>query len=133
MEENSEKFYEQKYQINITLASQMELSHLLSRMALLDANYPIDSAEKQKSFLSLVTHYLIRATPYLSPEDSDKYKKEILGLSVNRKADIKRGTQILIYQFNHDLDFRLKEILIELQQKLRRVFTKTEDEEDDGL
>ena len=133
MDGDDKNFYNQKYLINITLASQMELSNLLSRMALLDCTYPIDSPEKQKSYLSLVTHYLIRATPYLSPEDSEKFKIEILGFGINKNVRVRHGTQNIGYEFDPKLNRRLNEILIELQQKLRRVFTKMEDEEDDGL
>ena len=131
--DDNKNFYNQEYKINITLASQMELSNILSKIALLDATNPIDSPEKQKCKLSLIIHYLIRATPYLSETDSEKYKKELLPFGVNRKVEVKHGTQTLNYKFNRKLDFRLNEILIELQQKLRRVFTKMEDEEDDGL
>lgn len=132
-EDDNKKFYKQRHQINIALASQMRLHDLLNRIAFLDSNYPIDSPEKQKSYLNLVKQYLISAVPYLSVADSNKYKDEILGFGVNKKATIKGGTQILSYQFDPKLDVRLNEILIELQQKLRPIFTKVKDDEEEGL
>ena len=131
--ETEQKFYKQKHEINIALVSQMELSNILRQLMLLDATYPIDSPQKQKSYLNLVKQYLIRATPYLSKIDSENYKKEILGFGVNKKAGVKAGKQFLNYEFDPELDFRLNEILIELQQKLRPIFTKVRDEEEEGL
>ena len=133
MEDNDKDFYKQKHQINIALASQMRLHDLLNRIVDLDANNPIDSPQKQKAYLSLVKQYFISAVPYLSVADSDKYKKELLDYNVKKRAVIKQGTQIFDYQFDPILDKRLNEILIELQQKLRPLFSKVKDEEEEGL
>jgi len=133
VDEEKQKFYKQKHEINIALASQMRLHDLLNRIAFLDANNPIDSPQKQKSYLNLVKQYFISAVPYLSPEDSEKYKKEILSFRVNKKSGVKRGTQTLKYEFDPELDFRLNEILIELQQRLRHIFSKVRDDEEEGL
>lgn len=130
---DEDKFYRQKHEINIALVSQMELSNVLKQITMLDYTYPIDSPQKQKSYLNLVRQFFIRAVPYLSRKDSEAYKKELLSFGVIKKADVKKGTQILSYEFNPNLDFRLNEILIELQQKLRPIFTKVRDEEEEGL
>lgn len=133
MGEEDKNFYKQKHEINIALASQMRLHDLLNRIASLDSTYPIDSPEKQKCYLNLVKQYFISAVPYLSSKDSKKYKNEILSFGVIKESNIKRGTQKYIYLFNPKLDYRLNEILVELQQKLRKIFTKIKDEDDEGL
>lgn len=131
--EREEKFYRQKHEINIALASQMRLHDLLNRISFLDATYPIDSPQKQKLYLNLVKQYFISAVPYLSPKDSDKYKKEILSFVVSKKSGVKGGKQTLNYEFDTALDIRLNEILIELQQRLRHIFSKVRDMEEEGL
>lgn len=134
MEDDDKRFYKQKHGINIALASQLRLHDILNRIVSLDAGYPIDSPEKQKCYLSLVKQYLISAVPYLSPNDANKYEKEVLGFSIIRVSNVKRGNQKFSYQFNPKLDKRLNEILMELQQKLRHLFSKIIDtDDDDGL
>ncbi len=134
MEESDKNFYKQKYAINITLASQLRLCGLLDRIAELEIRFPIDSPEKQKCFLGLVRQYLITAIPYLSSQDSEKYAKQILSLGIKKKVYVRNGTQFNTYQFSPNLDKTLNEILISLQNKLRRVFTKiADDDDDDGL
>jgi hypothetical protein len=132
--DDNKNFYKQKHGINIALASQLRLHDILNRIVNLDANYPIDSPEKQKCYLSLVKQYLISAVPYLSPTDAKKYQKEVLSFSINRKSDVKKGMQKFSYRFNQKLDIRLNQILMELQQKLRHLFSKiVEDDGDEGL
>ena len=128
-------FYKQKHAINITLASQLRLHDILNRIVNLDANYPIDSPQKQKSYLSLVKQYFISAIPYLSPPDSQKYRSEILDFSIKRVSNIRRGNQKFSFEFDSKLDKRLNEILMELQEKLRPIFTKyiNPEDEEDGL
>ena len=131
--EEEQSFYKQRHDINIALVAQMELSNILKSITMLDMNYPIDSPQKQKQKLELIIHYLTRATPYLSKKDSDKYKNELLNFSINKKAGVKGGKQTVSYEYDSRLDRRLKEILIELQQILRFIFTKIRDLEDEGL
>lgn len=134
-EEDSKAFYKQKHGINIAMASQLRLHDILNRIVTLDANYPIDSPEKQKCYLSLVKQYLISAIPYLSNSDGKKYQDEILSFGINKKVNVSKGVQKFSYGFDRVLDKRLNEILMELQQKLRYVFTKIidDDEDDDEL
>ena len=132
MGENS-KFYKQKHEINIALASQMRLHDLLNRLAFLDSVMPIDSPEKQKSYLNLVKQYFISAVPYLSKKDTQIYKKEILKFTIKRKSKIRGGSQTNNFQFDPKLDRRLNEILIELQNKLRPIFTKVRSYDEEGL
>ena len=135
MGDDNKDFYNQKFGINIAMVSQMQLIKILDRMIQLNINYPIDSPQKQKTYLDLVEQYLICAIPYLSPEDATKYEKKILGFGLNKRMSIKNGSQSLSYNFDPSLDKDLKKVMIELQQKLRRVFNKIsdDDEEDDGL
>lgn len=133
-EDDNKNFYKQKHGINIALASQLRLHDILNRIVSLDAGYPIDSPQKQKCYLSLVKQYLISAMPYLSADDGKEYMKEILGFSINRVSSVRRGNQKYNYQFNPVLDKRLNEILMEIQQKLRHLFSKIiDDDDDDGL
>lgn len=135
MEEDVNKnFYKQKHGINIAMASQLRIHDILNRIVNLDANYPIDSPEKQKCYLSLVKQYIISAVPYLSPGDAKKYQKEVLSFSIKKMSSVRKGNQKFSYQFNTVLDKRLNEILMELQQKLRPLFWKNiDDDGDDGL
>lgn len=132
MEENDNKdFYKQKHGINIALASQLRLHDILNRIVSLDAGYPIDSPEKQKCYLSLVKQYLISAVPYLSPNDAKRYQNEVLSFSIQRFTSVRKGNQKSSYQFSPKLDKRLNEILMELQGRLRHIFSKILDTEDD--
>ncbi len=134
VEDDDKNFYKQKHGINIALASQLRLHDILNRIVVLDAGYPIDSPEKQKCYLSLVKQYLISAVPYLSTTDGNKYMKEVLGFGIKRTSNVRRGNQKCSFAFSPKLDRRLNEILIELQQKLRHLFSKIVDADgDDGL
>ena len=133
VEDDNNKFYKQKHEINIALASQLRLSSLLDRIAILDANYPFDSPEKQKCYLNLVKQYFISAVPYLSLTDTKKFKDEIFKFNISRRSDVTKGVQRFNYQFDPQLDLKLNEILVRLQIKLRKIFTKVKDEEEDGL
>ncbi len=130
-EDENKNFYKQKHGINIALASQLRLHDILNRIVSLDAGYPIDSPEKQKCYLSLVKQYLISAVPYLSPKDSEKYQTEVLSFSIRKMSSVRRGNQKFSYQFNPLLDKRLNEILMELQGRLRHIFSKIIDTDDD--
>ena len=132
-EDDNKNFYKQKHGINIALASQLRLHDILNRIVSLDAAYPIDSPEKQKCFLSMVKNYVISAVPYLSPNDAKQYQDEILSFSISKVSNVKRGNQRYNFQFNPVLDKRLNEILMELQQKLRHLFSKIISEDDEGL
>ncbi len=133
-EEENKNFYKQKHGINIALASQLRLHDILNRIVNLDANYPIDSPEKQKCYLSLVKQYVISAMPYLSNDDAKIYKDEILSFSIKKKSNVSRGIQKFGYEFDTKLDIRLNQILMELQQRLRHLFSKIiDDDDDEGL
>lgn len=133
-EDDDKGFYKQKHGINIALASQLRLHDILNRIVSLDAGYPIDSPEKQKCYLSLVKQYLISAVPYLSPNDAKKYQNEVLSFSIKRRSNVSKGIQKFSYQFSPLLDKRLNEILMELQGRLRHIFSKIiDDDGDDGL
>lgn len=132
--ENSQNFYNQKHGINIALASQMRLHDILNRIVNLEANYPIDSAEKQKIHLSLVKQYVISAIPYLSDTDAKSYKDKVLGMHIKRKTNVNKGNQKFSFVFDVEMDKELNEILMEIQQKLRHLFSKiVDDEDEEGL
>ena len=133
-EDDDKNFYKQKHGINIALASQLRLHDILNRIVDLDASYPIDSPQKQKCYLSLVKQYIISAVPYLSPGDAKKFGTEVLSFSIARVANVKRGNQKFSFQFSPALDKRLSQMLMELQHKLRFIFSKIiNDDGDDGL
>lgn len=133
-EDDNKNFYNQKHGINIALASQLRLHDILNRIVNLDASYPIDSPEKQKCYLSLVKQYLISAIPYLSPDDGKKYMKEVLDFNISKISNVKKGNQKYSFVFSPAMDRRLNEILMELQQRLRHLFSKIlNDDDDDGL
>ena len=131
MEGEDKNYYNKDFQMNVTLASQMQLINILHRMINLKFNYPIDSADKQKRYLDLVKLYLICATPYLSDNDVEKYQNELFNFNIKTKMIIKNRIQNVGYEFNQKLEKRLGEIMIELQKKLRKVFAKIKDDDDD--
>ncbi len=131
-EDDNKDFYKQKHGINIALASQLRLHDILNRIVSLDAGYPIDSPEKQKCYLSLVKQYLISAIPYLSPNDAKKYQTEVLSFSIKRMSSVRRGNQKFNFQFSPILDKRLNEILMEIQGRLRHIFSKIINTDDYG-
>ncbi len=131
-EDDNKDFYKQKHGINIALASQLRLHDILNRIVSLDAGYPIDSPEKQKCYLSLVKQYLISAIPYLSPEDAKKYQTEVLSFSIKKMSSVRRGNQKFSYQFSPKMDRRLNEILMEIQGRLRHIFSKIINTDDYG-
>jgi len=132
MEGETDSFYQQKHVINITIASQMRLHDILNNIKDLDAKYPVDTPEKQKCYLALVRQYLIGAIPYISENDAIRYGKELMEYSVKKKSNVSFGVQRVSYDFDPELDRRLNEMLIELQIKLRPIFTKLKDENDDN-
>ena len=131
MEVEDNSYYKKDFQMNVTLASQMQLINILQRIINLKLSFPIDSADKQKKYLDLVKLYLICATPYLTDDDVDEYVKELFNFSINTKMKIKNRVQNISYEFNPKLEKRLGEIMIDLQKKLRKVFAKLRDEDDD--
>lgn len=131
MEGEDKSFYNKDFQMNVTLASQMQLINIFSKIINLKLNYPIDSADKQKRYLDLVKLYLTCATPYLSDDDVNKYKEQLLNCNIETKMVIKNRVQKITYGFNQKLEKDLGEIMIELQKKLRKVFAKIKDDDDD--
>jgi len=131
MEGDENNFYKQDFQMNVTLASQMQLIKILDKIINLKFTYPMDSADKQKKYLDLVKLYLTCATPYLSDEDIENYKNQLFQFDINTKMDIKNKTQRIQFQFDSQLDSKLESIMIELQKKLRKVFAKLRDDDDD--
>ena len=94
--------------------------------------YPPESPEKQRAFIELVTRFFVLCAPLLKITESDKYKKEILEMQVLKKMIIKSGVQSLNYRYDSKLNFRLWEILIELQQKIKK-YLMPDRREDSGL
>ena len=131
MEGEDSSYYKKDFQMNVTLASQMQLIKILDRMISLKFNFPVDSADKQKRYLELVKLYLICATPYLSDPDIKDYQKELFGYNIKTKMQIKNNVQKLSYQFDEKLETKLGEIMVDLQKKLRKVFAKIRDDDDD--
>ncbi len=131
MEGEDNNYYKKDFQMNVTLASQMQLINILNRIINLKFNFPMDTADKQKRYLDLVKLYLICATPYLSDPDIDKYEKELFNFNIKTKMQIKNNVQKISFGFDEDLEKRLGEIMIELQKKLRKVFAKIRDDDDD--
>lgn len=128
-----DKFYQRKSQINIALQSQLRIQTILDKFVQIDLSTPFDSAQKQKLKLDNLINFIQSATPYLSPTDVKKYGKEILSLKISKKSTIRKGVNSLEYQFDPKLNKRINEIIIELQNKLRGLYTRYKDDDDDGL
>ena len=107
---------------NMAIATLKRLDTILQQIRAMDFHFSQSSAEKQKSYISLVKQFYINAVPLLKEEDVEEYKKEILGLDVKLKHTIISGVQKQKYLYNVELEIRLNEILIELQQKLKKFF-----------
>ena len=116
------RYWDEEVPFNMAVATLMRLDAILKEIRNLNYLYPRDSAEKQKSYIELVKQFYLNAIPLLKDEDSEKYKEEILGMQIKKKAGIKSGTQTCSYIYDSKIDYRLNEILIELQQKLKPYF-----------
>jgi hypothetical protein len=106
---------------NMAVATLMRIDIILKEIKNLSYRFSGNSAEKQKAYIELVKQFYINAVPLLGDE-ADKYKKEILGLQLNKRRDIKSGNQKYIYCYSPKKEERLNEILVEIQQKLKKFF-----------
>lgn len=107
---------------NMAIATLKRLDAILQQIRNLQARHPIDSAEKQKSHIGLVKAFYINAVPLLSDDETKNYKDKVLKLELSVKNKIKSGTQRIQFVYDKDIDYKLNEILVELQQKLKKFF-----------
>lgn len=132
-EKRQDNFYNRKNEYNITIQSQLRIQELLNLLVKLELSSPFDSPEKQKLHLVMVRQIVTSAIPHISPADYKKYKSEILNMQLPKKSSMKKGKQCFEYKFSPIVEKRLNEIVMELQDKLRNLYNKFRDEEDDGL
>jgi len=104
----------------------------LDEIRLLDYMYPPNSPEKQRAFIDLIKRFFILSTPLMKKKESDNYKNEILNFQLKKSVFVRNGIQKVKNVYDPKLDRRLNEILIELQQILRKYFMP-EKREDEGL
>ena len=106
---------------NMAVATLMRLDTILQQIRTLDYQSPFDSAGKQKSYLGLVKQFYINSIPLLKEEDAKKFRY-LLKLNIPSKTKIKSGVQKVNSYYNCNLDLKLNEALIEIQQLLRKYF-----------
>ena len=140
MPEDNERETEAPF--NMAIATLQRLDAILQQIRDLDSQYPIDSASKQKSYISLVKQFYINSVP-LFKESKNVYGKkkkggkkkdttkkislkvlqnEILSLKLDKKKVIRSGTQTYKYVYSEEKEKRINEILIDLQQRLSKFF-----------
>jgi len=107
---------------NMAIATLMRLDTILQQLRNLGIMYPNDVPEKQKAHIEFVRQFFINAVPLLENEDTESYKKEILGLGLNVRSGVKSGTQFSKFIYDKNIEKRLNEILIEIQQKVKKYF-----------
>ena len=124
---------------NMAIATLKRLDSILQQITSLDFDYPRDSVEKQKIHIGLVKKFFINATPLFKDDNEKKGNKnkkdnndekehlkklhnEILDFQVDKKHGIKSGTQISRHVYSEKKEKRLNEILIEIQQRLKKFF-----------
>lgn len=130
--DDNKKFYEQKHKINVTLSSQERINGILENISDLHKNNPIDSPEKQKCYLDLLRQYLIAAIPYLSNGDGKTYMETISNFKIKKRSIVVNGNQRYSFQFDPLLDSKMNLVLLQLQQKLRPILTRIEQDDDSG-
>jgi hypothetical protein len=106
---------------NMAVATLMRIDIILKEIKNLSFKFPHNSAEKQKAYIELVKQFYINSVPLLGDAAED-YKKEVLGFQLSRKRDIKSGNQKYIHFYSHAKEERLNEILVDIQQKLKKFF-----------
>ncbi len=131
-EDDNKSFYSQKHKINVTLSSQERINNILDRITALYTAHPIDSAEKQKIFLDLMKQYIVSAIPYLSNGDGKLYMNQLLSFKIKRQSNVMHGNQKFNYVFDPVLEGNLNTMLLKLQQKLRPILTRIEQDDDSG-
>lgn len=107
---------------NMAVATLMRLDTLLQNLRMIDFLYTSDSAEKQKAHISIVKQFYINAIPLLQDEDIKSYKDRVLKVELKTSSRIRSGNQSVKYYYDKKIELQLNEILIELQQKLKKYF-----------
>ena len=98
------------------------LDSILNRIRVLDSTYTINTAEKQKIYIGLVKQFYINSGPLLDEKYAEEKKERILTIDIESKNVIKNGIQKKAFIYDNKLEIELNEILIELQQKLKKFF-----------
>ena len=107
---------------NMAVATLMRLDTILQQIRMMDFLFQSDSADKQRAHIGLVKQFYLNAIPLLDEADVKNYKDEVLKLDVKCASRVKSGVQALKYYYDKQVEIRLNEILIELQQKLKKYF-----------
>lgn len=122
---------------NMAIATLKRLDIILQQIRQLDIMYPSNSVDKQKSYMNLVKQFYINAIPLFPKKDKGEKDKtsniaklgeEIISMTIKKRPFIISGGQKIGEVYDGKLDVRLNEILIELQQKLKKFFMPGKEE-----
>jgi hypothetical protein len=136
-----EDYHEEKEdaKFNMALDTLKRLGKILEEIKQADYNSVIPLELKQAIKIGNVKQFFIQASPLLPNKTITEYKSKILNLKPKNipqyendgySCDKFRG---YILVFDNELDYKLNEILIELQQKLQEQKYFMPPAEDEGL
>ena len=110
---------------NMAIATLKRLDVILVHITNLSYIYPMDSATKQKAYISLVKQFYINAIPLMDEAEDEgmkKIKEDVLNFQVETKNNIRSGSQKRVFAFSPAKEKELDEILIDIQKKLKKYF-----------
>ncbi len=108
---------------NMAIATLMRLDAILKDIKIVDCRYPIDSPEKQKSYLGLVKQFYLNSIPLMEEKKAKKEEfQELLSLGIKKEKVIRNGVQKNIAVYDKALDLKLNNLLIKLQTLLKKYF-----------
>ena len=123
---------EEEVAFNDALKTLGRVGEALNDIRNIDYLYPPESIEKQKAFINLVRRFYIVSVPLMKVTQSEKYKNEILNLTLKKVSMVKGTNSKYKPIYDPDIDKRLNEILIEIQQQIKKYLMPSR-REDDGL
>lgn len=116
---------QQAAKFNMALNTLERLGNILDQIKIIQFHPHISNVEKQNQKISLVKNFFIQASPLFSKEVIAKYQKEILDLKLQTERKLQRRDCLPAINagfgpvYSEQLNVRMDEILIELQQILQ--------------
>ena len=109
---------------NMAVATLMRLDSILQQIKVMTITIT-NEKERQKAYLNLVKQFFLNAIPLLDDNVIKDKKKKIMDLTMKQGLIAKNGRQNRVISYSESLEKELDNIMIELQQNLRRFFMPT--------
>jgi len=126
VDENDKDSEDESAKFNMAIATLQDLSRNLEEQRLISYSSDLTLAQKQIQRINLVRQFFIRSSPLLPDKVVLKYKNEILRLKPAQRETYDNcsgmsASKFVGYKSVYDetLEYRLDEIMIELQQVLQ--------------